>query len=184
MCRGNPVLLERHVSLEIEKAYSELKTILLERGCRIICEEPPKQISVRHGSLRGVSPKSAKKLVSYSLSVHERGTRTASCSSVSSDWAHLTLWGNIIAGIVAALFWWIATDIASLVVNGATGYWTWLAGAFGYPDVRYTFFMIDVTKALSIVLVITILLEMLDVFIVYRKIDTFAAETLGELAQR
>jgi len=90
----------------------------------------------------------------------------------------LTLWGNIIAGIVAALFWWIATDIASLVVNGATGYWTWLAGTFGYPDIRYTFFMIDVTKALSIVLVITILLEILDVFIVYRKIDTFAAETL------
>jgi hypothetical protein len=169
--------------LEIEKAYSKLRTILLERGCRIVSEEPPKHISIGHGSLSGVSPKSAKKAVNYSLSAHETGTRVTSCSSVSSDWANLTLWGNIIAGIVAALFWWIATDIGALAVEGKLGYWAWLAGAFGYPDVQYTFFMINVTKVLSIVLVITIFLEILDVFIVYRKIDSFAAETLEELVQ-
>ena len=177
-------MIERSVGLEIEKAYSELRTVLLEKGCRIVSEEPPKQISIGHGSLRGVSPRSAKKVVSYHIFPHESGTRIVSYSSVSSDWANLTLWGNIIAGVVAAVFWWIAADIATLVVDGASGYWTWLAGAFGYPDVQYTFFMINVTKALSIVLVVTILLEILDVLIVYRKINTFAVETLDELAQK
>lgn len=176
-------MLERYAGLEIEKTYSKLRTILLERGCRIVSEEPPRHISIRHGSLSGVFPKSAKKVVSYNLCPHEAGTRITSCSLVSSDWANLTLWGNIIAGIVAALFWWIAADIGALAVEGKSGYWAWLARAFGYPDVQYTFFMIDVTKGLSIVLIITIFLEILDVFIVYRKIDTFAAETLEELMQ-
>jgi hypothetical protein len=184
LCRGDPILLERSVDLEIEKAYSELKTILLDRGCKIVSEEPPTHVSIKQGSLRGVSPRSAKKVVSYHTFPHESGTRIVSCSSVSSDWANLTLWGNIIAGVVAAVFWWIATDIAALAVNGTSGYWTWLARAFGYPEMQYTFFMVNLTKALSIVLVIAIFLEILDVFIVYRGINTFAAETLEELAQR
>ncbi len=177
------MLSERSVTLEIEKAYSEMRTILLERGCKIVAEEPPKHISIKHGSLRGVSPKSAKKVVSYQFSPEESGTRIFGDSCVSSDWANLTLWGNVAAGFVAAIFWWIATDINTLMVDGS-GYWTWLARAFGYPDVQYTSFMIDVTKALSVVLIVTIILEILDVFIVYRKIGTFASETLNELARK
>ena len=116
-------MLERTVSLETEKAYSKLKTILLEKDCKIANEEPPRQISIKHGSLHGVSPKSAKKLVIYHLFRHKSGTRIVSYSSISSDWAKLTLGGNIIAGFVAAMFWWIASDIAILVNNGETRFW-------------------------------------------------------------
>jgi hypothetical protein len=177
-------LLERSIGLEIEKGYLELRSILLEKGGRIVSEDPPKHISIQHGSLRGVSPKGAKKVVSYQLFPHKSGTRIASCSSISSDWANLTLWGNIVAGIVAAVFWWIATDMENFVVNGILGYWTGLARAFGYPNVQYLFFMINVIKALSIVLVVTIVLEILDVFIVRSKINSFAEETLDELAEK
>ena len=180
----DPILHEQFVDIEIEKAYSNLRNILLERDCKIVSEEPPKHITVEHGSLRGVSPMSAKKVVSYHNCPYESGTRIAVYSSVSSDWAKLTLWGNIIAGLVAMVFWWIATDIVAFIVNGTTGYWTWLAEAFGYPDIGYVFFMTNVTKALSIVLFITIVLEILDVIIVYRKIDTFALEILDELVQK
>ena len=182
--RGNLVLLERIVSLEVEEAYSELKTILLEKGCKIVSEEPPKHISVKHGSLRGVSPKSAKKLVSYHISSHESGTRIVTYSSISSDWVSLTFGGSMIAGFVAAMFWWIASDISSLVINGEPRFWTWLARAFGYPDLQYTFFMINVIKLLAIVLVATITFEVLDFSIVYRKINTFAEETLDLLAEK
>jgi hypothetical protein len=177
-------LPERFIGLNIEKGYSELRTILLEKGGRIISEEPPKLISIQHGSLRGVSPKGAKKVVSYKFYPNKSGTRIISFSSISSDWANLTLWGNIIAGIVAAVFWWIATDMENFVADGASGYWTGLARAFGYPNVQYVYFMINVIKALSIVLVVTIVLEVLDVFIVYRKINSFAEETLDELAAK
>lgn len=182
--RGNLILLEQISSLKIESAYSEVKTILLEEGCKIVSEEPPKRILIRHGSLWGISPKYAKKIVSYHLYPYESGTKIVSYSSISPDWANLTLWGNIIAGVLASVLWWITSDVANYVASGKFGYWTWLAGAFGYPNADHAFFMINVTKALSIVLVIAILLEILDVFIVYRRIDTFAKETLDELTKK
>ena len=171
----------RNVSTEVDSTYSELKGVLLGKNCKILSEEPPKHIIVRHGSLRGVSPRNAKKIVDYRICPHNSGSRIISDSTVSSDWANLTLWGNIAAIVVAAIFWWIASDITILLVDGKSGYWTWLAGAFGYPNVQYAFFMVNITKALSVVLVVTIVLEILDVFIVYRKINTFAEETLDEL---
>ena len=177
-------MLKRSIESESKKAYLELKTILLERGCKIVSEDPPERISIQHGSLHGVSPKNAKKIVSFKMLPIKLGTKIESCSALSSDWLNLTIAGNIIAGFVAAIFWWIASDIAALLSTGNPGYWTWLAGAFGYPDVQYTLFMINVTKALSIVLIVTIILEILDVFIVYRGINTFAKETLDELAER
>ena len=179
-----PILPARNVSKEIERTYVELKGILLEKDCKIIFEEPPKNIVVSNGSLRGVSPKNAKKIVDYRIYPNNLGSRIVNKSSISSDWVKLTLWGNIAAGVVAGVFWWIASDITNFLVNGKTGYWTWLAEVFGYPNLQYTFFMINITKVLSVVLVVAILLEILDVFIVYRKIETFAEETLDELTEK
>lgn len=175
---------ERICRLKNKNAYSEVRTILLEKGCKILSEEPPKQILIRHGSLRGVSPKKAKKIISYHIFPHKSGTKVVSYSSISPDWANLTLWGNIIAGVVAALFWWIASDVTNYLATGKSGYWTWLAGVFGYPNTQQVFFMINVTKVLSIVLVVTIFLEILDVFIVYHKIDAFSREILDELTKK
>jgi hypothetical protein len=123
-------------------------------------------------------------MVDYRIYPHNSGSKIVSFTSVSADWANLTLWGNIAASVLAAIFWWIASDITILLADGKSGYWTWLAEAFGYPDVQYAFFMVNVTKALSVVLVVTILLEILDVFIVYRKINTFAEETIDELIKK
>jgi hypothetical protein len=177
-------LRNHFIALEIEKTYSKLKTILIERGSKIISEAPPEHISIQHGSLRGVSPKSAKKIVNFQMFQNKTITKIEVDSTLSSDWIKLTLVGNIIAGFVAAAFWWIASDIADLVANGNSGYWTWLAEVFGYPNVQYALFMSNVLKALSIVLVVTIFLEILDFFIVYRRIDAFAKEILYELANK
>jgi hypothetical protein len=177
-------LLKHSIALEIEKTYSELKTILVERGSKIISEAPPEHISIQHGSLSGVSPKSAKKMVNFNMFQNKTITKIEVDSKISSDWVNLTLVGNITASFVAAVFWWIASDIADLVVNGNSGHWTWLAEVFGYPNVQYTLFMSNVIKALSIVLVVTIVLEVLDFFIVYRRIDAFAQDILYELADK
>jgi hypothetical protein len=174
----------RDVVTEIESIYSELKGLLLQKDCKIVAEQPPKHILVSHGSLRGVSPRNAKKTVDFRICTHTSGSRIVTQSSVSFDWANLTLWGNVAAGVVAAIFWWIASDIANLLADGKSGYWAFLAGAFGYPNIQHAFFMVDLTRALSVVLVVAIILEILDVFIVYRKIDRFAEETLDELTNK
>jgi len=177
-------LLEGSVEFEIEAAYSKLRALLISKDCGVLSEEPPKHVLIKQGSLRGVSPRNAKKTVSYHIFPNKAGTRILAYSSVSSDWANLTIWGSVAAGVVAVLFWWIAADITAFLVDGTSGYWTWLAPAFGYPNVQYALFMTNVTKALSIVLFITILFEILDFIVVHRKIDTFAVETLNELAQK
>jgi len=43
--------------------------------------------------------------------------------------------------------------------------------------------MVNLTKALSVVLLVVIILEILDVFIVYRRISIFAETTLDELTK-
>ncbi len=44
-------MVERIVSLEIEKAYANLKAVLLEKNCTITAEEVPTFISARQSSL-------------------------------------------------------------------------------------------------------------------------------------
>ena len=177
-------MLEKYIGLKTEKAYQQLKSILVKNDCTIVSEDPPKHILAKQGSLRGISPKSAKKEIRYDLLPDGIGTKIKSCSSISSDWARLTLWGSVMAGILAAVFWWIASDIGTLLEYGTTGYWTWLSRAFGYPNIPYVVFMLNVTRALSIVLAITIIFEIIDGFLVHHKIDAFAAEILDELAQK
>jgi hypothetical protein len=79
-------LVERIVGLEIEKAYSNLKAVLLEKNCTITAEEVPTFISVRQGSLWGISPVTAKKNVNYHLDAVESGTRIICSSSLAPDW--------------------------------------------------------------------------------------------------
>jgi hypothetical protein len=177
-------LTTRDVNAEVVSTYSELKGFLLEKDCKLVSEEPPKRIVVQHGSLRGVSPRNVKKVIEYQICPHNSGSRIVSKSSISSDWINLTLWGSVGAGVVAVLFWWIASDITDLLMNGGNGYWVWLAEAFGYPNVQYAFFMVNITKILSVVLLVTIILEILDVFIVHRRINSFAEETLDELTKK
>jgi hypothetical protein len=51
----------RNVYTEVSRTYLELKRVLLGKDCKIVSEEPPNHIIICHGSLRGVSPRNAKK---------------------------------------------------------------------------------------------------------------------------
>jgi hypothetical protein len=42
-------MIEKVVSLENQKAYESLRSILLKNNCSIILEEPPKTIIAEHG---------------------------------------------------------------------------------------------------------------------------------------
>lgn len=176
----NP-LSEKTVPLPIEQAYAELKNILLKNKCKIIEEKPPQYISVKQGSLSGILPKSAKKTIQYSLSPEGTGTKITSSTKIASDWTNLTLFGNIFAAVLAGIFLWIAFDMENYILTGKAGFWNWLARAYGYPDIYYTMFMINVTRAIAIVLVLTIAAEILIVIYVYPRKNAFAEETLQAL---
>ena len=75
-----PWLLKRTVSVGIDEAYADLKAALVEKGCIIISEEPPKQMLVKQGSLWGMSPGTAKKTIAINFAPVDSGTQVT-CSS-------------------------------------------------------------------------------------------------------
>jgi len=78
-------LFERIISLELQKAYEELKAALLRSGCKIVAKEPQKSITVEQGSLWGMSPKGVKKRITFTLFPYDSKTRVVSITLLASD---------------------------------------------------------------------------------------------------
>jgi hypothetical protein len=176
-------MLERTVGLEIEKAYAELKALLLKKGCRIIAEEPPTLIRVKQGSLWGISPRSAKKTVSYRLSPHDSGTRIASSSSLSADWKYLTIIGSALSLVVVFLCLWISTDLDAFMITQEPSYWSWIATVNGYIDSQAGKMLVGLTRTLAVFLAIIIAIEVVIAVYAHFRINAFAEETLNSLAR-
>ena len=168
--------------MEIEKVYAGLKAFLLKSNCKIISEEPPIFISVKQGSIWGVSPRSAKKIASYRLFPLGSGTRIASSSSLASDWKNLSIIGSILSVIVALLCFWIAVDLDAYITTQKPSNWSWLAGAYGYTGFQRALILANLTKVLAVFLAITLALEILVAVYVSVRINAFAEESLRTLA--
>jgi hypothetical protein len=175
-------LIERTVSLEIAKAYAELKARLLEKNCKITAEEAPTLISVRQGSLWGITPATAKKNVHYRLAAAESGgMRITYSSSLASDWKNLTIIGCVLSVAVIALCLWMAADLDALVATQQQGYWSWIATVDGYVDVQTAQMFAGLTRMLAVFLAFILVAEAAIVVYVQFKINTFAEETLRAL---
>jgi hypothetical protein len=89
-------LLERTFNLIIEETQTRLKTSFAEKGCKVAAQEQPNHLRLRQGSLWGLSPKSAKKIID--IQIEAQGDQThIECSSVlSSDWKNVTLVGCVL----------------------------------------------------------------------------------------
>jgi len=174
-------LFERNVGLEIEKAYADLKALLLKKGCRIVAEEPPTFISVKQGSLWGISPRTAKKTASCRLSPADSGTRISCSSSLASDWKNLTIIGSALAVLVIALCWWFAADLEAFMITQEPSYWSWIATVDGYIDFQAGQMLTNLTQVLAVFLTIIIALEIMIAAYAHFRINTFAEETLNAL---
>ena len=174
-------MVEKIVNSEIEKAYEELKSLLLKKSCRIIAEEPPARISVKQGSVWGISPTSAKKVMTYRLSPVPSGTRISCSSSLASDWKNLTIIGSALSVIVAGLCLWIAIDLEAFTVTQTPSYWSWLATVGGYVNFQLVQAFAGLTRILAVFLVIMMILEVAIVVYVRSRINKFGEDTLNLL---
>jgi hypothetical protein len=174
-------LSEKNVTLPIEQAYAELKSLLLKNKCRIIEEKPYNYITVKQGSLNGVLPKSAKKTVKFTLSTEGKETKITSSTTIASDWTNMTIVGNIVASVMAAIFVWMALDIQNYLATAKAGFWGWLAQVYGYPNRAATTYMVNVTLALAVFLVCAVIVEIIIVIYVYPRKESFAEKMLVEL---
>ena len=175
-------MFEQNIGLEIEKAYVDLKSLLLKRDCRIVAEEPPTFISVKQGSLRGISPRTAKKVVSYRLSPVDSGTRITVSSSLASDWKNLTIIGSVLAVLVMALCWWITADLEAFMITQEPSYWSWIVMVDSYIDFQTGQMFAGLTMMLAVFLAIIIALEAVVAVYAHFRINVFAEETLKALS--
>ena len=182
-CKADVSLVERTVSLEIKNAYADLKALLLQKGCRLVAEEAPAFISVRQGSLWGISPRTAKKVVSYRLVSVYSETRITCSSSLAADWKNLTVIGSVLAVVVASLCVWISMDLDALVTTQEQGYWSWIAMVNGYIDVQTAQMFAGLTLVLAFFLAIIIIIEIVVAVYAYFRVNVFAEETLNGFGQ-
>ncbi len=174
-------MLERKVDLKIEEAYTKLKAALAEKCCRVLSEESPKQICFRQGSLWGVSPKTAKKIVKVSLEPTSDGTRVSCSSMLASDWKNITLIGCAFAFALVCLCIWMATDLNTVSATHQSSFWSWLVMVGSNINSAAAQALINLTWGLAVFLSAIIFLEGAIVVYVHSKIDAFAEDVLNQL---
>jgi len=177
-----PWLLQRTVSLEIDKVYAGLKTNLTESGCKVITETPPKQILIKQGSLWGVSPRSAKKTTEFNLVSVDSGTLVAGYSRLSSDWQNITIVGCVLAAVLVGLCLWITSDLNSFMVTQKPSSWSWIITVNGNVDFQVGQAFVNLTKILAVFLSVVIALEIAIVVHVKGKIDGFTQNMLNSIS--
>jgi hypothetical protein len=170
--------------LEVKRAYSDLKSIFVEKNCRITSEEEPVFISVRHGSLWGISPANAKKNVESRLTSVASGTRITCSSSLASDWKNLTVVGCLLALVVLVLCLWMTVDLNVVLATQQQGYWSWIVTVDSYIDIQTAEMVTGLTQMLAVFLSIILIAEVIVVVYVDFRIDSFAEETLNTLLER
>ncbi len=171
-------MFEKNVSLEIEKAYSELKDFLLKNKCTVIAEEAPTYIVVKEGSLWGISPRNAKKTISYRLISQDSGTQIVSYSSWTRDYKNLTITGIVFSVFLAILCLWISVDLQTNVVTLKPTYWSWLANTQGFLDLQKAQLFINLTKTLAAFLILSLILEAIVVVYAHARKEESAEESL------
>ena len=130
----------------------------------------------------GISPMSAKKVVSFNLSTEGSETKIASSSQIAADWKNLTLYGSVITAFIIGIFVWITIDMKSYIETARPGFWAWLAQIYGPNDTWRANFMINVIQALAIFLVLVIVIEILIVIYVYSRKNVFSWQILEKMS--
>ena len=176
-------VLKRTLSVEIDKAYAELKAALTQKGCRTVSEDPPTHLIVKQGSLWGMSPASAKKTVYVALVPAESATQVTFSSRLSADWKNLTIVGCALAAVLAGICLWMAFDINSVIASGKATFWSWLVSANGSVDVSAAKAFVKLTEDLSVFLSVVVILEIAIAIYAHKRIDVFAEGIFDELAK-
>lgn len=173
--------LKRTVSLGIEEAYTKVKDILTAKGCKVVNEEPLKQIKLLQGSLWGITPKTAKKTLTINFEPQGSQTRLTASSKLASDWKNITAIGCILAVVLIILCTWMATDLTAFKVTHEHSFWSWIAAVEGNVNLQATQSFVNLALGLAVFLSAIVLLEAVIVGYAHNKINALVEEVFNRL---
>jgi hypothetical protein len=175
-------LLERTVSLEIDKTFAAAKAAFANKDSKITSENPPQQILIKQGSLWGTTPKTSKKMVEVNLVSVDSGTKITCSSRLSADWKNITLVGCVLAAVLVGLCLWMSFDLSAFLLSRKPSFWSWLITSNGIIDFQAGQAFEALTRILAAFLSVIILLEIVITVYARAKIDRVAEEILNSIS--
>jgi hypothetical protein len=163
-------VIEKLVSLDVERSYDELRRILLTNECKIVAEDPPRSITVEHGSFWAWTPRDAKKRIRFILIPQDSKTKITAITSLASYYIALFTLAFISLIIITPVLVWIVIDVESWVEGERSSFWGWLAeNLLGYRGYQRMLMLIGIAKVLIAIGVILDLVSLISCIYTYIK---------------
>jgi hypothetical protein len=175
-------LAEASIKAEVKLTFDKLKTIIANEKDKIVYEDPPHSLTLVQGSIWGITPRTAKKITTYTLSQEAQETRITSKTHLTSDYVNLALAGCIFSIALLIVCIWIALDLQNLAAN-KTIFWSWLALTSGQVDSNKANVFLWLTWFLSVFLAASLALEAFIISKIRSGIGVFTQETLKALKE-
>ncbi len=171
---------ERIVNLKTNEIYSKMKQFFLDRNYQIIVDNPPTNLSIKQGSIWGILPRTAKKIINYSFSSLQSETQIRFSSSFASEWKNLTILGYVFSFFLVGLSFWISMDLENLIFTGNAGFWSWIATSANNASLSSAQSFSDLARILALFLILVLIVETFFVFYSRFKINDVANEILNQ----
>ncbi len=169
---GGKWVIEKLVSLDVERSYDELRRILLANECKIVAEDPPRSITVEYESLK----------VRFILIPQDSKTKIIATTSLGSDYIALVIYTFILM-IIIILGGWIVIDTENWVMEQRGSFWGWLAESLlGFTGYQKMLMLISIAKILLAIAVIIFLASLILSVYIYVKRESFSEEILKMLS--
>jgi hypothetical protein len=171
---------ERIVNLKPNEIYSKMKQFILDRNYQIIVDNPPANLSIKQGSIWGILPRTAKKIINYSFSSTQSETQIRFSSSFAPEWKNLTIMGYVFSFFLVGLSFWINADLEHYILTGNSGFWSWIATSVNASGFSSAQSFSDLARILVLFLILVLIVETFLVFYSRFKINDVANEILNE----
>jgi len=172
------LMIEGLAPSNAERVYEELKRLLLANECKIVSEDPPRSITVEHGSLWAWSTRDIKKRVKFVLIPQDSKTKIVAFTSLAPSYIAL----SVIAFTLLAIILLIEA-LALINAEAWLRSWSWLINLFfGSAITQSMQELLNTVKALLIAGSIVLVIATISEIYTYSRRETFAEEIIRALS--
>jgi hypothetical protein len=172
------LMIEGLAHFNAERVYEELKRLLLANECKIVSEDPPRSITVEHGSLWAWSTRDIKKRVKFVLIPQDSKTKIVAFTSLAPSYIAL----SVIAFTLLAIILLIEA-LALINAEAWLRSWSWLINLFfGSAITQSMQEQLNTLKAFLIVSLIVLVIAAVSEIYTYSRRETFAEEIIRALS--
>ena len=171
---------ERIVNLKINEVFGKLKKLIILKGYSILNEESPSILTIKQGSIWGISPRTAKKIIKFNLQPLKSETKIFFSSKLAPKWKNLTLVGYVLSSFLILLSLWINIDLEISLLHRTPSFWSWIATYSNTINFSILQSFSFLAKLLFFFLIVILFFESIIVIYSYLNLNLIAEETLNQ----